>query len=216
MGPATPLGAAGHGATQAPCPVMVQKQPGPHAAHKHAETLFQDSGGRGALLPTLDVAGRGRAEEAGWVEGLDGPIRPVLKPVLLLAFPAEEAGVTSLWVTEGEAQKPRRGSWNLRREATAQPRRVRLAGFGSRCPRTSLTLRASRCISVRPGAHQCVLVRPSASQSIQCPARVWDGRRGGSVRVRAVCWPGRPDADPGLPPQGCRPLLTLKAQATLP
>lgn len=134
------------------------------------------------------------------MEGLDGPIRPVLKPVLLLAFPAEEAGVTSLWVTEGEAQKPRRGSWNLRREATAQPRRVRLAGFGSRCTRTSLTLRASRCISVRPGAHQCVLVRPSASQSIQCPARVWDGRRGGSVRVRAVCWPGRPDADPGLPP----------------
>lgn len=166
MGPATPLGAAGHGATQAPCPVMVQKQPGPHAAHKHAETLFQDSDGRGALLPTLDVAGRGRAEEAGRAEGLDGPIRPVLKPVLLLAFPAEEAGVTSLWVTEGEAQKPRQGSWNLRREATAQPRRVRLAGFGSRCTRTSLTLRASRCISVRLGASRCTPVCPSTAQCV--------------------------------------------------
>lgn len=169
------------------------------------------------MLPTLDVAGQGRAEEAGRAEGLDGPIRPVLKPVLLLAFPAEEAGVTSLCVTEGEAQKPRRGSWNLRREATAQPRRVRLAGFGSRCTRTSLTLRASRCISVRPGAHQCVLVRPSASQSIQCPARVWDGRRGGSVRVRAVCWPGRPDADPGCcRPRGAAPCFPSRPRPLCP
>lgn len=58
------------------------------------------------MLPTLDFAGRGCVEEAGRVEGLDGPIRPVLKPGLLLAFPAEEAGVTSLRAAGGGAQRP--------------------------------------------------------------------------------------------------------------